>query len=61
MNLWEWFLFLVPSVILHEVSHGWVANYFGDPTAKQQHRLTLNPLAHIDPFGTVIMPALLLF
>jgi len=61
MNLWEWFLFLVPSVILHEVSHGWVANYFGDPTAKQQHRLTLNPLAHIDQFGTVIMPALLLF
>jgi Zn-dependent protease len=61
MNLWLWFLFLVPSVILHEVSHGWVANYFGDPTAKQQHRLTLNPLAHIDLFGTIIMPALLLF
>jgi Zn-dependent protease len=61
MNLWLWFLFLVPSVILHEVSHGWVANYFGDPTAKQQHRLTLNPLAHIDLFGTIIMPAILLF
>jgi len=55
------YIALVPSVILHEVSHGWVANYFGDPTAKQQHRLTLNPLAHIDLFGTIIMPALLLF
>jgi Zn-dependent protease len=61
MNLWLWFLFLVPSVVLHEVSHGYVANYFGDPTAKEQHRLTLNPLRHIDPFGTVIMPAILLF
>ena len=61
MNLWEWFLFLVPSVILHEVSHGWVANYFGDPTAKQQHRLTLNPLAHVDLFGTIIMPIILLW
>jgi Zn-dependent protease len=61
MNLWLWFLFLVPSVVLHEVSHGYVANFFGDPTAKEQHRLTLNPLRHIDPFGTVIMPAILLF
>jgi Zn-dependent protease len=61
MNLWLWFLFLVPSVVLHEVSHGFVANYFGDPTAKEQHRLTLNPVRHIDPFGTVIMPAILLF
>jgi Zn-dependent protease len=61
MNVWLWFLFLVPSVVLHEVSHGYVANLFGDPTAKEQHRLTLNPLRHIDPFGTVIMPAILLF
>ncbi len=61
MNLWYWFALLVPSVVLHEVSHGYVANLFGDPTAKEQHRLTLNPLRHIDPFGTVLMPALLLF
>jgi Zn-dependent protease len=54
------FLAIVPSVVLHEVSHGWVANYFGDPTAKENHRLTLNPLRHIDPFGTVLLPALLL-
>ncbi len=55
------FLAIVPSIVLHEVSHGWVANYFGDPTAKENHRLTLNPLRHIDPFGTVLLPALLLF
>jgi Zn-dependent protease len=50
---------LVPSVILHEVSHGAVALAFGDDTAKQQGRLTLNPLPHIDAFGTVLLPALL--
>lgn len=60
-NLFYWFYFicLVPSVVLHEVSHGYVAYRFGDPTAKEQHRLTLNPLRHIDPFGTVILPALM--
>ena len=51
---------LVPSIILHEVSHGWVALAFGDDTAKRAGRLTLNPLAHVDPFGTIILPALLL-
>ena len=50
---------LVPSVILHEVSHGAVANLFGDDTAKRAGRLTLNPLAHVDPFGTVLLPLLL--
>lgn len=49
----------VPSVILHEVSHGVVALVFGDDTAKRAGRLTLNPLPHIDPFGTLILPALL--
>ncbi len=53
------FLAIVPSVILHEVSHGWVANYFGDSTAKDNGRLTLNPLAHIDPFGTVLLPLMM--
>jgi Zn-dependent protease len=61
MFLWYYFICLVPSVVLHEVAHGYVANLFGDPTAKEQHRLTLNPLRHIDPFGTIIMPALLVF
>jgi Zn-dependent protease len=53
-------LALIPSVVLHEVSHGYVAYRLGDPTAKEQHRLTLNPLAHIDPFGTILLPALLI-
>lgn len=52
---------LVPSVILHEVAHGVTALGFGDDTAKRAGRLTLNPLPHIDPFGTVILPALLAF
>jgi Zn-dependent protease len=51
---------LVPSVILHEVSHGAAALAFGDDTAKRAGRLTLNPIRHIDPFGTVILPILLL-
>jgi Zn-dependent protease len=50
---------LVPSVILHEVSHGAVAYAFGDDTAKRAGRLTLNPIRHVDPFGTVILPLLL--
>lgn len=54
------FLAIVPSIVLHEVSHGYVANFFGDPTAKENHRLTLNPLRHVDPFGTVLLPALLI-
>jgi Zn-dependent protease len=54
------FLAVVPSIVLHEVSHGWVANYFGDPTAKENHRLSLNPARHIDLFGTLLLPALLL-
>jgi Zn-dependent protease len=50
---------IVPSVILHEVSHGWVALRLGDDTAKRRGRLTLNPVAHIDPVGTLLLPALL--
>jgi Zn-dependent protease len=52
-------LALIPSVILHEISHGLVALAFGDDTAKRAGRLTLNPIPHIDPFGTIILPALL--
>jgi len=50
---------LAPSVILHEVAHGWVAERFGDTTARDAGRITLNPLVHIDPLGTVILPAVL--
>jgi Zn-dependent protease len=49
----------VPAVVLHEVSHGWMALRFGDTTARDAGRLTLNPLKHIDPFGTILLPALL--
>jgi len=52
---------LFPSVILHEVSHGWVAERFGDTTARRAGRITLNPLVHIDPVGTVLVPAVLAF
>lgn len=48
---------LIVAVILHEISHGVVALFFGDDTAKKAGRLTLNPLPHIDPFGSIIMPA----
>ena len=50
---------MVPSIILHEVTHGWVANAFGDDTAKRAGRLSLNPVVHVDPVGTLIVPALL--
>ena len=53
------FCVIVPSIILHEVSHGVVARAFGDDTAKRAGRLTLNPFVHVDPIGTLIVPALL--
>lgn len=55
------YLVLVPSIILHEVSHGAIALVFGDPTAQRAGRLTLNPLKHIDPFWTIILPAMMVF
>ncbi len=55
------FLFIIiPSAIFHEYAHGWMANQLGDPTAKYAGRLTLNPIVHIDKWGTLIMPLLLL-
>ncbi|HEX9608837.1 MAG TPA: site-2 protease family protein [Candidatus Paceibacterota bacterium] len=50
---------LILSVIIHEISHGYAALYLGDPTARLAGRLTLNPLPHIDPLGTIIIPAIL--
>lgn len=50
---------LLFSAIVHEVSHGYMALYLGDPTARLAGRLTLNPTKHLDPFGSVILPALL--
>ena len=51
---------LIAAVVLHEYAHGWVANFYGDDTARSQGRLTLNPLPHIDRFGTIIVPLLCL-
>jgi len=53
-----WFGCLVVAVILHEISHGVVALWFGDHTAKDAGRLTLNPVPHIDPFGSIVLPAM---
>lgn len=53
------FAIAAPSIILHEVSHGWAALRLGDDTARRAGRLTLNPLAHVDPVGTVLIPAVL--
>jgi Zn-dependent protease len=50
---------LIFAIVFHEVAHGWVANRLGDHTAKDMGRLTLNPLPHIDLFGTIIMPLML--
>lgn len=52
-------LALVPSIIIHEVSHGLVAYWFGDDTAKRAGRLTLDPIPHVDPFGTLLLPGML--
>jgi Zn-dependent protease len=54
-----YFCMLIPSIILHELSHGVVALAFGDDTAKRAGRLTLNPLKHVDPVGTLLVPAVL--
>ncbi|MGJ0516049.1 MAG: site-2 protease family protein [Methylomicrobium sp.] len=55
-----WILPVIFAITVHEVAHGWVARKCGDNTAYQQGRLTLNPMKHIDWFGTIILPGLLL-
>ncbi|MEK7481494.1 MAG: site-2 protease family protein [Patescibacteria group bacterium] len=60
-SLLFFFLIIVPSSIIHEYAHGWMAYRLGDPTAKHEGRLTLNPLAHIDFFGTIALPILLMW
>lgn len=52
---------LIFSVMIHEVSHGYVAEYLGDPTARLAGRLTFNPLKHLDPFGSFLLPVMLYF
>lgn len=61
-DLWNWVALLPPlifAITLHEVAHGWVAKLFGDPTASEAGRLTLNPIKHIDLIGTLILPTVL--
>jgi Zn-dependent protease len=50
---------LVPAIVIHEVSHGWAAYALGDTTAKDKGRLSLNPIRHIDPWGTILLPLLM--
>ena len=62
--LWQlsiWAFPVLVAIVFHEVAHGWVAYRLGDPTAANMGRLTLNPLPHIDPIGTVLLPALLIW
>jgi len=51
---------LLFAITVHEVAHGWVARHFGDPTAERAGRLTLNPVKHIDPIGTIVVPLTLI-
>jgi Zn-dependent protease len=53
-------LIVIPSITSHEAAHGFVADRLGDPTARRLGRLTLNPIPHIDPFFTIILPAFLI-
>lgn len=53
------FFVLLFAITIHEASHGWAAYKFGDPTAHAQGRITLNPIAHIDPIGTILFPVIL--
>jgi Zn-dependent protease len=55
-----WAIPVLFAITLHEVAHGWMARYFGDRTAEMLGRLSLNPLRHIDPIGTLLVPGLLL-
>lgn len=54
-----WLLPVVLAITLHEAAHGWMAEKLGDDTARRMGRVTFNPIAHIDPFGTLILPGLL--
>ncbi|WP_267386158.1 site-2 protease family protein [Sphingomonas sp. GC_Shp_3] len=51
-----WIIPLVIAIVFHEVAHGWVAKWLGDPTASERRRLTFNPIRHVDPVGTIILP-----
>jgi Zn-dependent protease len=56
MEIVFFLIILIPSVILHEIAHGVAAEHFGDYTARDEGRITLNPISHIDPFFTILLP-----
>lgn len=60
MNIFVTFIILIFSAIVHEVAHGLMAEKLGDSTARDEGRITLNPIPHIDPFGSILLPILLL-
>src|SRR6185295_8710961 len=57
-NLIIWFIVLLFSLSFHEAAHAWTSERFGDDTGRMQGRITLNPIAHIDPIGTILFPIL---
>lgn len=59
ISLVFYFLVIIPSAIIHEYAHGWMADRLGDPTARYAGRLTIDPRAHIDPMGTILLPLML--
>jgi len=61
LKLFSMILALVVAIVGHEIMHGWIAYKYGDTTAKSQGRLSMNPLIHVDPVGTVLVPAVLYF
>jgi len=60
MQILVWLIPCAPAITLHECAHGWMALRLGDPTARDANRLSLNPLRHVDPVGTFILPGLML-
>jgi len=60
MTLLMLFIILIFSVILHECAHGLVAERCGDPTARQAGRITLNPIPHLDPIGSIFLPGIMI-
>ncbi len=59
LSILFFFIILIFSAIIHEYSHGWMADQLGDPTAKLSGRLTMNPIPHIDPIGSILVPLVL--
>ena len=63
-TIWQvstWVIPVLTAITLHEAAHGYVAERFGDDTARRMGRVSMNPLRHVDPFGTILLPALLLY